>query len=141
MRGERLVLLLLTGACATSRVPETRSLASSGNELEVNRIVESAIEAEGRGESADSLYAPYATLVADGRVRRRLPRLAGVGQDGEVAVTSSQLQTRATAAWADVEYRWVGGNRIQLGRASFVLTPAQGRSGWWIVQLHSSTVR
>jgi hypothetical protein len=139
--GERLALLLLTGACAGSRVPETRSLVSGGSETEINRVVESAIEADARAEPVDSLYAPHATVVADGRVQRRLPRLAGVRQGGEVAVTSSQLQNRGGAAWADVEYRWVGGNRIQMGRASFVLTPAHGRAGWWIVQLHSSTVR
>jgi hypothetical protein len=141
MRGERLPLLMLTAACAASRVPETRSLVSAGNELEINRIIESAIEADGRGQPADSLYAPYATLIADGRVRRRLPRLAGVAQGGEIAVTSTQLQTRSTAAWGDVEYRWIGAERVQVGRASFVLTPAQGRPGWWIVQLHSSSVR
>jgi hypothetical protein len=143
MRAEGLTLILLTGACGSSRIPETKALVSDRSEVEINRIVETAIMADARGEAADTLYAPYATLIADGRVRRRVPRLAGVAEGGEIAVTSTQLQTRGTAAWADAEYRWVSGssNRIQVGRASFVLTSAPGRPGWWIVQLHSSTVR
>jgi hypothetical protein len=138
-----LILLVTTAACASRKMPETRPLASSGNEAEISRIMEAALELDGRGESADTLYAPYATIIAEGRVRRMPPRFAGVSGDGEVAITSSQLQARSTAAWGDVEYRWVSerSNRAQVGRASFVLAPAQGRPGWWIVQAHSSTVR
>ena len=139
----RLVLLALTAACGTRQVPETRALASGGNEVEISRILESALLLDSRGQPADSLYAPYATIIADGRLRRMPPRFAGVSADGEVAITSSQLQARSTAAWGEVEYRWVSdhANRAQLGRASFVLAPAQGRQGWWIVQAHSSTAR
>ncbi len=138
-----LVLLAATAACAARRIPETRTLASGGNEVEISRILEAALELDGRGESADTLYAPYATTIADGRARRTPPRFAGVSGDGEIAVTNSQLQVRSAAAWGDVEYRWVSerSNRAQVGRASFVLAPAQGRQGWWIVQAHSSTAR
>jgi hypothetical protein len=138
-----LALLAVTAACGSRKVPEMRPLASSGHEVEISRIMEAALELDGRGESADTLYAPYATIIADGKLRRMPPRFAGVSADGEVAITNSQLQARSTAAWADVEYRWVSerSNRAQGGRASFVLAPAQGRPGWWIVQAHSSTVR
>jgi hypothetical protein len=64
-------------------------------------------------------------------------------EGGEIAITSTQLQTRGTTAWGSVEYRWTSDRtqRAQAGRASVVLAPAQGRNGWWIVQAHSSTVR
>lgn len=138
-----LTLLGLAAGCASTRTPETRALSGGGAEAEISRVMEEALLADGRGQEADSLYAPYATLVADGRVRRGLPRFAGVADQGELAITNTQLQSRVGAAWGNVEYRWVSdrSNRFQLGRASFVLTPAQGRQGWWIVQAHSSTVR
>jgi hypothetical protein len=136
-------LFALTAACASGKMPATRTLASGGNEVEISRIIEAAVELDGRGEPADSLYAPYATIIADGRLRRVAPRFAGVSEGGQIAITNTQLQSRGTAAWADVEYRWISdrSNRAQVGRASFVLAPAQGRPGWWIVQAHSSTVR
>jgi hypothetical protein len=138
-----LAFLTLAAACATSRMPETRALSTGGGEAEVSRVIEEALLADSRGQSADTLYAPYVTIVADGRLRRAPPRFAGVAPQGELAITNTQLQSRGGAAWSDVEYRWVSdqSNRFQLGRASFVLTPAQGRQGWWIVQVHSSTVR
>jgi hypothetical protein len=138
-----LTLVGLTAACSSSRMPETRALAGGGGEAEISRVIEEALLADSRGQAADTLYAPYATIVADGRLRRTLPRFAGVTHQGELAITSTQLQNRGGAAWGDVEYRWVSerSNRFQLGRASFVLTPAQARQGWWIVQVHSSTVR
>jgi hypothetical protein len=135
--------LLLASACASSRVPETRPLVGGGSEVDLSRIVEAALEADARAESADSIYAPYATVVADGRLRRGPPRFAGIGEQGEVAVTNTQTQISSTTAWAEVGYRWLSdrSNRAQAGRALFVLVPAQNRLGWRIVQLHSSTVR
>jgi hypothetical protein len=138
-----LAFLGMATACSSSRIPETRAVAGGGGEAEISRVIEEALLADSRGQAADMLYAPYVTIVADGRLRRVPPRFAGISEQGELAITSTQLQSRGGAAWGDVEYRWVSdrSNRFQLGRASFVLTPAQGRQGWWIVQAHSSTVR
>jgi hypothetical protein len=144
MRRETCIAFLgLAAACASSRMPETRTLATGGGEAEISRVIEEAVLADSRGQPADTLYAPFVTIVADGRLRRAPPRFAGVAQQGELAITNTQLQSRGGAAWGDVEYRWVSdrSNRFQLARASFVLTPAQNRQGWWIVQVHSSTVR
>jgi hypothetical protein len=129
--------------CAPGRTSETRAIEGRTSELEISQIVERALEADARLEPADSLYAPYATVIADGVVRRRSPRYAGVAEGGEIAITNTQLQTRGTTAWGSVEYRWTSdrSHRAQAGRASVVLVPAQGRNGWWIVQAHSSTVR
>jgi hypothetical protein len=135
--------LAVVGACSTGRVAQVQTLAGSGSEIEVGRTIEQALEADARVESADSLYAPFATIIADGRIRRTVPRYAGVGGRGELAITSTQLQIRGTAAWAAAEYRWVSerSSSAQLGRATFVLLPAPGRQGWWVVQAHSSTAR
>jgi hypothetical protein len=138
------MLVVLTAACASSRIPETRPLVGTGGEAEISQMLEAALEADARGDAADSLYAPYAVVIADGRVRRTRPRFAGVGgEEGEVAITNTRVQARTGAAWGDVEYRWVAArsNSIRVGRASYVLTPAGERQSWWIVQLHSSTVR
>ena len=138
-----LLVVLATAGCAGQRPPETRPLSGGGSEAEISRVVEAALEADSRGEPADTLYAPYATVLADGRARRMGPLFAGIGADGEVAITSTRLQNRGSAAWGSLEYRWISSrsNRAQIGQASFVLTPAQNRPGWWIVQLHSSTAR
>ncbi|HEX6435087.1 MAG TPA: hypothetical protein VFZ87_12635 [Gemmatimonadales bacterium] len=142
-RESGLALIFLVVGCAQQRMPETRALAGSANEVELNQVVERAMGADGELEPADSLYAPYATVIADGTVRRRPPRYAGVSEGGEIAITSTQLQSRGAVAWGSVEYRWTSdrSQRAQAGRASLVLVPAQGRDGWWIVQAHSSTVR
>jgi hypothetical protein len=146
MRLERVFApLLLAGAasCGGQKMPETRPLPAAGSEVEINQVMETALEADAAGETADSLYAPYATVIADGRPRRGAPRFAGITEDGEVAITSTRLQSRGAAAWGDLEYRWIStrSNRARTGLATFVLTPAQSRAGWWIVQLHSSTGR
>jgi len=139
----RLAVLLLTGACSQPKMPEARPIIGGGNEAEISGIIEQALEADSRSQPADSLYSPHAIVIAQGRVRRLPPRFAGIGVDGEVAITSTQLEMRGTAAWGAVEYRWESNrsNRAEVAHASFVLTPAQGRRGWWIVQAHSSVAR
>lgn len=138
-----LVVLLSIGACSQPRMPEARPIIGGENETEISSVIEQALEADSRSQPADSLYSPHAVVIAEGRVRRLPPRFAGIGADGEVAITSTQLEMRGTAAWGDVEYRWESdrSNRAEVARASFVLTPAQGRRGWWIVQAHSSAAR
>jgi hypothetical protein len=136
-------VLMFAAGCGGRRIPETRAIAGGGTEVEVTSLVERALEADAKAESADSLYAPHAVIIADGAVRRTTPRFAGVGREGEVAITNTQMEIRGAVAWGDVEYRWVSdrSNRAEVARASFVAAPAQGRRGWWIVQAHSSTAK
>jgi hypothetical protein len=124
-------------------MPETRPIVGGGSEVEISSVIEQAPEADSRSQPADSLYSSHAVVIAEGRLRRLPPRFAGIGAGGEVAITNTQLEIRGTAAWGDVEYRWESGrsNRAEVARASFVLMPAQGRRGWWIVQAHSSVAR
>ena len=143
MRVEAGLLCVGLFGCAAHRAAETRPIPAGGNELQVGQAMEDALEADGRSEPADSLYAPYASIIADGRLRRGPPRYAGVSGGGEIAITNTQLQMRGSVAWGTAEYRWEStrSNAASSGKASFVLVPAQGREGWWIVQAHSSTLR
>jgi hypothetical protein len=136
-------LALVLVACGGRRPQEMRALSAAGTETEITRVVELALQADSGSEPADSLYAPHAVVIAEGRIRRSPPRFAGVGSDGQIAITNTQLEIRGTSAWGDVEYRWVSNrtNQARVGRASFVFTPAQGRPGWWIVHAHSSAAR
>jgi len=143
-RRSSIALLWLLASCAgNTRSPQTASLDPRASEAEISGVIELALQADSRSEAADSLYAPHATVIADGRVRRGSPRFAGVEPGGQVAVANSQLEIHGIAAWGDVEYRWQSNseNLAREGRASFVMTPAQGRAGWWIVQVHSSTAK
>jgi hypothetical protein len=143
MREANIALLFLIGGCAQQRIPEMRTVAGRGSESEINQVIEGALLADGRSQPADSLYSPHGLVIAQGKVRRGPPRYAGIGAGGEVAITNTHMEIRPTAAWGNVEYRWVSDrtNVAQVGRASFVLTPAQGRPGWWIVQAHSSMAK
>lgn len=143
MRLEAALPWVLLLGCAGKPAPESRPATEEAGEIEVGQTMEEALEADGQSTAADSLYAPYATVIADGRLRRAPPRYAGVAGEGEVAITNTQLQLRGGVAWGTADYRWVSerANVAMSGRASFVLVPAQGRSGWWIVQAHSSTLR
>jgi hypothetical protein len=142
-RESALLAAFLSVGCTTQRLPETRPMPGAGSEVVIGRTVEEALEADAQARKADSLYAPYATIIANGELRRGTPRYAGVRADGEIAITNTRLQIRGNAAWGDAEYRWISdrSSRAEVGRASFVLVPAQSRDGWWIVQVHSSTVR
>lgn len=141
MKGKaRIALLALVAGCAQSQAPGPAPIVGDRVEVEINQITEGALQADSHSQPADSLYSPHAMITAQGKIRRGPPRYAGIGFDGEVAITSTQMEIRPTVAWGDIEYRWVSGrtNAAQVGRVSFVLTPAQGRPGWWIVQAHSS---
>ncbi len=135
-----LLLLLLVGGCARQRMPEPRPIAGDRVEMDINQVIEGALRADSQSRPADTLYSPHAMVIAQGKTRRGPPRYAGIGADGEVAITNTHMEIRPTVTWGDIEYRWVSDrtNAAQVGRASFVLTPAQGRRGWWIVQAHSS---
>lgn len=136
-------LALVLVACGGRRGQEMRALSPAGTETEITQVVERALQADSESEPADSLYAPHAVVISEGRIRRLPPRFAGIGSDGQIAITNTQLEIRGTSAWGDAEYRWVSNrtNQARVGRASFVVTPAVGRSGWWIVHAHSSVAR
>ncbi len=138
--------LLLLG-CHTGPVPTAfpavdRTAAAALADL-AGEIVNQAMRADARLEAGDSLYAPGALIVADGERRNGLPRFAGIRPGGQVSIASSRVDITHSMAWVYAEYRWVAteGNQAGEGRATVVLVPALSRPGWWIVHVHSSSMR
>src|SRR4051812_26372055 len=82
MGRKRVALLILVGGCAQRSIPETRPVLTSASEAEINGVIEGTLEADSRSEPADTLYAPFAVVIADGRIRRMPPRFAGLGPSG-----------------------------------------------------------
>ena len=141
MRGSfRYSILLLLG-CGGS-APPPLGPAPVASDDRVSETIAAALEADARMEPADSLYTPEAVIVADGTERGMLPRYAGVGPGGAIAVTASRLEVRGAVAWAQVEYRWVATREgiAREGQVTFVMVPDQ-RGAWRIRHAHSSTAR
>jgi len=134
--------LLGLAACAHPTPPAAPSLSPFQIEEPVTAALAEALAADGRGERADSLWDPEATVIADGEIRDDVPRFAGVAAGGQVAITQSRLDLRQTLAWVFLEYRWseLKEGLVREGRATILLTPRQS-GGWKIVHAHSSTIR
>ncbi len=128
--------------CASSRRLPAPDFSPSQAEEPISALIQAAFEADARGEPADSLWAPDATVVADGELRDEPPRFAGVGTGGDIAITQTRLDLRQRVAWLYLEYRWseLKAGAIREGRATVVLTPG-GDDRWRIVHAHSSSVR
>jgi hypothetical protein len=145
MRARLAACALALAACGGPPAPGGSSprLADPEAEARIAAVIEAAIVGDPRGPGADSLYSPSATIVANGQVRLATPRLAGVMPGGQAAVTSSELAVREGFAWALLDYRWFSEDKsqVRLGRATLVLAPRRGGSGWWIVHAHSSSSR
>ena len=145
-RGRSLALVALLAGCGGGAgpavAPSTR-LSDPDAEQQVSSVLEAAVTGDPKGTAADSLYSPASTVIGNGTLRLATPRLAGVQPGGASAITSSEVTVREGVAWAVVEYRWLSTeqNLVRLGRATFVLAPRRGGSGWWIVHAHSSTSR
>lgn len=114
---------------------------SDPSEAEISATIAQALAADAAGRSADTLYAPGAVIVLNGRTRSVPPVFAGVGTGGQIAVSSSQLEIGRGLAWSLVEYRWSSQEGItREGRATLVLKP--GPDGHWRIQhVHSSSPR
>jgi hypothetical protein len=148
-RRAALALLLAAGlaACGGHRAPPLlqaapRADAAEAAEATVNDLIGRALAADARQtDPGDSVYAPFATIVSEGRTRLTYPRFAGVDGPGQVAITASQIEVHPTLAWADVDYRWMDadGTTIHPARATLVFAPRGAGAGWWIVHAHSSS--
>ncbi len=133
-------LLLALGCGHPATVPPP-VLSPEGIEAPVTAVITAALEADSRMATADSLWDPDATVVANGELRYAPPRFAGVEPGGEVAITSSRLEVRQSLVWVYFEYRWLSVKEglAREGKATVLLTPKAGGAGWKIVHLHSST--
>jgi ketosteroid isomerase-like protein len=78
--------------------------------------------------------------VANARARLAAPRLAGVGNGGQVTVTAATVTLEGRFAWVMLDYRWTNAEQrlAEAGRATFVFERRE--PGWKIVHVHSSQV-
>ena len=115
------------------------SVQGDYQENEVTAVITSALLGEASGQATDTLYASSALIVVNGRTRSTSPLFAGIGQGGQVVITSSQLEIRPGGSWSAVNYRWESPDgAAREGRATFVL--AQVEPGKWQIQhVHSSS--
>lgn len=134
--------LLCLAACAHPAPPAAPSLSPFQIEEPVTATIAAVLAADGRGESADSLWDSEATVIADGEIRDDTPRFAGVAKGGQVAITQSRLDLRQTLAWVYFDYRWseLNAGLVREGRATVLLLPGKN-GGWKIVHAHSSSRR
>ena len=139
----RLVIVLtMAGMIGCSRghaVVATNVSQSDYQESAVTAVITEALEGEAAGRATDTLFTISALIVVNGRVRTTPPLFAGIGQGGEVIISSSQLEIRPGTGWSAVDYRWQSRDGVvREGRATFVLTQvAPGR--WQIQHVHSSS--
>ena len=98
---------------------------------------------DARGRSTDTLFAPSASVVANGVSRFTNPRLAGVETGGLSAVTATEVNVRENVAWATFDYRWFSEDKTQvrLGRGLMVLVPKRAGHGWAITALQTAQSR
>jgi hypothetical protein len=145
-RGWSLAVVVLTlAACAPSSpaAPAPNKLANPDAENDVSLIIEAVVVGDARGRSTDTLFAPSATVVANGASRFTNPRLAGVETGGLSAVTATEVNVRENVAWATFDYRWFSEDKTQvrLGRGLMVLVPKRAGHGWAITALQTAQSR
>ena len=134
--------LVSCGGRGPLTVEASASPAVTNDEAEISRLIASALTAEATGQDADTLYAPGAIVVMNGRSRPDAPRLAAVATGGRVAVTSSRMEIRQGLAWALVDYRWESASDALVREGQATVIAARQRDGKWrIVHLHSSSPR
>jgi hypothetical protein len=136
------IVLAMAGTIGCSRsqsVVSTNVSQGDFQESAVTAVITGALEGEAAGQPTDTLFTSSALIVVNGRVRSAPPLFAGIGQGGQVIISSSQLQIRPATAWSAVDYRWQSRDGVaREGRATFVLTQlAPGR--WQIQHVHSSS--
>jgi hypothetical protein len=130
----------LLAGCSRAQSLAPSGTASTGDfqESVVSAVIGEALNGEAAGSATDTLYIETALRVVNGRIRSTSPLFAGIGQGGQVVITSSQLEIRASSSWSVVDYRWESRDGVvREGRATFVLTQVEpGR--WRIQHVHSS---
>lgn len=141
-------LAVATLGCAATPPPEpamVTPVTTSLEALEADSVAEEFIARLVASESAleepDSLFAPEALVIADGELRRSVPRLAGVGLGGTLQLVTTRVSASGAYVWGVIEYRWLPmfeSDAVRVGVATVMV--ARLRDGSWrIVHLHSSS--
>ena len=140
----RLAPLLLTIACSGGAAAPANTppqYTPGVVEEPITALLVAALDADRQFATADSLWDPEATVVANGSSRYAPPRFAGIDAGGEVAITSSRLEVRQSLVWVYFDYRWISVKEgiAREGKATVLLSPRAEGAGWRIIHLHSST--
>lgn len=144
-----ITIVLLVAACHAGNPQQpmftpgiTVSIGAMQADSIAGELIDRLIASESELTESDSLYAPGATTIANGAIRNRVPRLAGVAVGGHVQLMSSRINAHAGFAWGILQYRWVprfgSSGGIHIALATVVIAP-QADGTWRIVHLHSST--
>ena len=139
-RRELLLVILVTIGCSRGQsVVATNVSQGDFQERAVSAVITGALQGEAAGQAIDTLFTSAALIVVNGRIRTTTPLFAGIGQGGQVIISSSQLEIRPGSSWSAVDYRWESRDGMaREGRATFVL--AQVSPGRWQIQhVHSSS--
>lgn len=139
-----LLMAVLAVACTTTRpyLGAGISAGPSGSDFQegaITGVIMAALNDEAAGAATDTLFVSEATIIVNGKPRAVTPLFAGIGEGGQVAITSSQLEIKPGSSWGMVEYRWESKDGVaREGRATFVLGEvAKGK--WRIQHIHSSS--
>jgi hypothetical protein len=139
-RSATAIALALLGACAPGAAPRAGPMTVLGTTTDVDALVRAALTHDATlDRAADSLYAPEAVVIANARLRFAAPRFAGVSYGGRVTVAAAAVTLQGGWAWAVVDYRWIGAQQAEAGRATFVVV--RRPAGWRIIHAHSSGLR
>jgi hypothetical protein len=138
-RAAELIGLLIIGTGCASQSQPGRPAPDPAAADHLAALATAALEGDGGPGRTDSLYAPDAEVIADGRRRTSSPRYAGVGERGRVVVGSTRVDVVGEFAWASLRYQWLSAdeNRIAEGQATLVLMRF-ATGPWRIVHAHSS---
>lgn len=121
--------------------PVTTSLEALEADSVADAFIARLVASESALEEPDSLFANEALVVADGELRRSVPRLAGVGLGGALHLVTTRVSASGAYVWGVIEYRWLPmfeSDAVRVGVATVVI--ARLRDGSWrIVHLHSSS--
>lgn len=139
---------LVLGCAGTPPPPETTMVTPVTTTLEAleadsvaDLLIRRLMTSESELVEPDSLLANEALVIADGELRRSVPRLAGVGLGGTLQLVTTRVAASGAYVWAIIEYRWLPmfeSDAMRFGLATLVI--ARLRDGTWrLVHLHSSS--
>lgn len=139
MKRLALAVAMAWGCSPGQSVVATTVSQDDFQESAVTAVINGALEGEAAGRATDTLFTSSALIVVNGRIRTTTPLFAGIGQGGQVVISSSQLQIRPGIGWSAVDYRWEAADGVaREGRATFIITQV-APDRWQIQHIHSSS--
>ena len=139
MKRLAMVITMALGCSRGQSVVATSVSQGDFQESAVTAVITGALEGAAAGRPTDTLFTSSALIVVNGRIRMAAPLFAGIGEGGQVIISSSQLQIRTGIGWSAVDYRWESGDGMaREGRATFIVAQV-APDRWQIQHIHSSS--